>query len=178
MKNKLLPILAIAIAFFLSCSNTSDKSDGDISEQKTALSTGELKPTLPAFKIVTADGSIINMEDLKGKKVFLNVWATWCPPCKAELPSIEKLYQKVDKERAVFIMLSVDESFETAKKFAAAGKINLPVYAPGETLPEMFNTGSIPATFIFNEEGQMIKMINGMDDYDTEEYVQLLTSKK
>ncbi len=178
MKTKLLPLFAIAIAFFLSCSNTPDKNDSGISEEKKVRSSGESKPTLPAFKIVTADGSIINMEEMKGKKVFLNLWATWCPPCKAELPSIEKLYQKVDKANTVFVMLSLDKSFETAKKFAAAGKINLPVYAPGETLPEMFNTGSIPATFIFNEEGEMIKMINGMDDYDTEEYVQLLTSKK
>ncbi|HOZ77372.1 MAG TPA: TlpA disulfide reductase family protein [Ferruginibacter sp.] len=178
MKNKLLPLFAIAIVFFISCSNTSDKNAGEIEEQKALPASSESKPTLPAFKIRTADGSTINMEELKGKKVFLNLWATWCPPCKAELPSIEKLYQKVDKANTVFLMLSLDENFETAKKFAAAGKINLPVYAPGETLPEMFNTGSIPATFIFNEEGEMIKMISGMDDYDTDEYVQLLTSKK
>jgi len=178
MKNKLLPLLAIAILIFLSCSNTSDKDAGEISEQNNVPVTGEAKTILPAFKILKADGSTFNLQDLKGKKVFLNVWATWCPPCKAELPSIEKLYQKTDKENTVFLMLSLDESFETAKKFAAAGKINLPVYAPGETLPEMFNTGSIPATFIFNEEGEMIKMINGMDDYDTDDYVQLLTIKK
>ena len=61
---------------------------------------------MPSFKLVAADGSIINVADLKSKKVFIILWATWCPPCTAEIPSIEKLYNKVDKTNTVFVMLA------------------------------------------------------------------------
>ena len=64
-----------------------------------------------------ANGNTVNLSSFKGKKVFVNL-STWCPPCRAEIPSIENLASKVDKEKAVFIMLSLDENFEVAKKFA------------------------------------------------------------
>jgi thiol-disulfide isomerase/thioredoxin len=76
--------------------------------------------------------------------------ATWCPPCRAEIPSIENLASKVDKEKAVFIMLSLDENFEVAKKFAKSENLKVPVYYPAEKLPALFNTDGIPATFILN----------------------------
>ena len=177
MKNKLITFLAIAGILFVSCSNTSKKSVEDDSVQSAQPVTNEkAKPILPALKLIAADGSNINLADFKGKKVFVNLWATWCPPCKAEIPSIEKLYSKVNNENTVFVMLSLDDNFEIAKNYAKDNKMKLPVYYPAENLPGMFNTGGIPATFIFNEYGELIKMSNGMDDYDTKEYVQLLKS--
>ena len=104
----------------------------------------------------------------------MNLWATWCPPCRAEIPSIEALYSKTDKEKVVFVMLSLDENFDLAKQFAKAKNLQSPVYYPAEKLPPMFNTDAIPATFIFNEKGELIKQNNGADDYNTEAYLQLL----
>lgn len=178
MKNNLIPVLLMSGIIFISCSNTADKTDEAIPDQ-TAQAVGvENTPTvadqLPAFKLMAADGSRLNLADLKGKKVFINLWATWCPPCKAEIPSIEKLYSKVEKENTVFIMLSLDENFETAKNFAKNNKMTMPVYYPAENLPAMLNTQGIPATFIFNEKGELTKRNDGMDDYDTEAYVRLL----
>jgi thiol-disulfide isomerase/thioredoxin len=178
MKNILIPVLAIVCVVCVSCSNT-PKENTDQPQQdivKPVAAQIPAAPVLPAFKVHGMDGSIINLADLKGKKVFVNLWATWCPPCKAEIPSIEKLYNKVDRKNTVFIMLSLDENFEMAKSFARANKLRLPVYYAAESLPAMFNTEGIPATFIFNEKGELIKMNNGLDDYDTEEYVQLLKS--
>lgn len=178
MKNKITSVFAIACIFFVSCSTTPKKTTEQASEKIIqAVATENTKPVtdvLPAFKLRAASGSIINLENLKGKKVFINLWATWCPPCKAEIPSIEKLYRKVDKTKVVFILLSLDDNFETAKTFAKANKMNLPVYYAAENLPAMFNTQGIPVTFIFNEKGELIKMNNGMDNYDTDEYVKLL----
>lgn len=180
MKNILIPVLAITSIFLVSCSVTPKKNAEESTTQSAPpVVTESAKPAtdvLPAFNLTAADGSTMNLASLKGKKVFINLWATWCPPCKAELPSIEKLYAKVDKENTVFVMLSLDDDFETAKSFARASKMSMPVYYPAENLPAMFNTGGIPATFIFNEKGELIKMSSGMDDYDTEAYVQLLKS--
>lgn len=122
------------------------------------------------------NGNTTDLQSLKGKKVFVNLWAPWCPPCRAEIPSIEALYSKTDKEKVVFLMLSLDENFDLAKQFAKAKNLQSPVYYPAEKLPAMFNTDGIPATFIFNEKGELIKQNNGADDYDTEEYEKLLKS--
>lgn len=132
--------------------------------------------TLPSFKLQAADGSIIDLADLKGKKVFVNLWATWCPPCRAEIPSIEKLYKKTDKEKVAFVMLSLDDNFNSAKHFAKSKHMQLPLYYPAGNLPSLFNINGIPATFIFNEKGELIKANMGMDDYNTQAYVKLLGS--
>jgi thiol-disulfide isomerase/thioredoxin len=176
MKIKLIALIGLTLTIFTACTNTSPDIDTSIVEDTQALQTNyePVPPSVPSFQLTAADGSIINLADLKGKKVFVNLWATWCPPCRVEMPSIEKLYKKVNKEKVAFVMLSLDENFELAKRFVKTNHLQLPVYYPAENLPAMFNTGAIPATFIFNEKGELIKANKGMDDYNTESYVQLL----
>jgi thiol-disulfide isomerase/thioredoxin len=175
MKIKLIVIIGLVITTFAACSNTANETPSSKVENAYSVSSNRaVATTLPSFKVIAIDGSIINLADLKGRKVFVNLWASWCPPCRAEIPSIEKLKTKVDPQKVVFVMLSLDENFELAKNFAKKNKMQLPVYYPAETLPAMFNTNGIPATFIFNEKGELIKANNGMDDYNTDEYVQLL----
>lgn len=130
---------------------------------------------LPAFKMTDVKGNIVDMASLKGKKVFVNLWATWCPPCRAEIPSIEALNSKVDTGSTAFVMLSLDKDFELAKNFANKNEMLLPVYYPAEGLPAIFKTNGIPATFIFNEEGELVKTSNGADDYDTDAYYRMLS---
>lgn len=164
-------LVAFAIIAY-SCNNTTaERLQGEKVETVTTKSPAPVVVTLPAFKIVDLNGKLFNLADFKGKKVFVNLWASWCPPCKAEIPSIEKLYSKVDKSKAAFVMLSLDNDFETAVKFAAKNKMATPVYYPAENLPALFNVQGIPATFIFDEKGNLINRIEGGDDYDTEKYL-------
>ncbi len=176
MKIKIIISSILALVIFSACNNTTDKTDPVKVENTKAVQASYTtkSETLPSFKLQTADGKLVNLADLKGKKVFVNLWATWCPPCRAEIPSIEKLYKKTDKEKVAFVMLSLDDNFNAAKHFAKAKHLQLPVYYPAENLPSMFNINGIPATFIFNEKGELIKANMGMDDYNTASYVQLL----
>jgi thiol-disulfide isomerase/thioredoxin len=175
MKIKLIAFVLLTLTVFAACSNTSTETKQATVEQTAGADTKSVAttPVLPAFKVMGMDGSIINLASLKGKKVFVNLWATWCPPCKAEIPSIEKLYSKVDKQKTAFVMLSLDDNFDLAKQFSKTNNMQLPVYYPAEKLPAMFNTDGIPATFIFNEKGELIKTNTGMEDYDTETYLQM-----
>ncbi len=183
MNIKFIAVVGLALTTIAAFSNTTSETSlyiaNEISpleaEQPSDVAT-DATPVLPAFKIMAADGSITDLADLKGKKVFVNLWATWCPPCRAEIPSIEKLQSKLDKEKVVFVMISLDDNFELAKRFAKKSKLQLPVYYPAEPLPAIFNINGIPATFIFNEKGELIKSNNGMDNYNTNEYLQLLKS--
>jgi len=176
MKIKLIAFVGLTLTVFAACSNTANETKQEKVEKAASADTNSIafKPALPAFKVMSMDGNIINLANLKGKKVFVNLWATWCPPCKAEIPSIEKLYSKVDKQKTAFVLLSLDEKFDMAKQFAKTNNMQLPIYYPAEKLPAMFNTDGIPATFIFNEKGELIKVNNGAEDYDTESYLQLL----
>jgi thiol-disulfide isomerase/thioredoxin len=175
MKNFLL-LIAFAMIIFAGChnTNTTSQAESNGSKETIAPASASAEVLLPAFKMVDVKGNAFNLDDFKGKKVFVNLWASWCPPCRAEIPSIEKLYSKVNKSKAVFVMLSLDNDFETAVKFAAKNKMVTPVYYPAENLPALFNVQGIPATFIFDEKGNLITRIEGGDDYDTEKYLNLL----
>ncbi|MBO9591871.1 MAG: TlpA family protein disulfide reductase [Niabella sp.] len=129
---------------------------------------------MPAFKMSDEKGQPVTLESLKGKKVVFNIWASWCPPCRAEMPSIQRLYKKTDKAKVAFVLLSVDDRMEDAAGFKKKQNLNMPIFFPGEQLPLLFNVQAIPSTFIFNEKGELIKKMEGMEDYDTQEYVDLL----
>ncbi len=174
-KKTTIALIAVLVSGLFSCASRVDENKPPTTEATTAQP-GEAKK-LPAFVMTDAKGKSVDLSSFKGRKVFVNLWATWCPPCRAEIPSIENLAGKVDKNKAVFIMLSLDENFEVAKQFAKANNLKVPVYYPAGKLPALFNTDGIPATFIFNENGDLVKQNNGLDDYDTDEYIKLLSDQ-
>lgn len=130
----------------------------------------EERPTLPSFSMQDVAGKTVNLQTLKGKKVFVNLWASWCPPCRREMPSIEKLAKSVDKNKVAFVLLSLDDNFNKARAFTKRQQLSLPVYYPAESLPELFTVQAIPTTFLFDEEGRLFQRTDGGDDYNTEAY--------
>lgn len=174
---KYIIVLSIAMTGILVGCNNSTAEEPVGNTAQTAPITTTVAPSvtvLPSFPIVNAGNQVINLSDFKGKKVFVNLWATWCPPCRAEIPSIEKLAAKTDKNKAAFVMLSLDDNFEKAKSFAAANNMSLPVYYPAANLPELFNVEGIPVTFIFNEKGELIYQEDGSTNYDTKVFFDIL----
>ena len=169
----------IAFTFLLLQACTANESQAT-TETPVAEATpvAELQPdvnkkVLPQFTVLDASGKSVDLQSFKGKKVFVNLWATWCPPCRAEMPSIEKLYSAANKENAAFVMLSLDNDFETAKKYVQEKDLNLPIYYPAGDLPDLFAVNGIPTTFIFNEEGELVEQREGSDDYNTAAYRKL-----
>lgn len=124
------------------------------------------------FKIKDLNGGVIDFKDFKGKTIFLNVWATWCGPCRFEMPSIQNLYNKVDKEKIIFIMLAVDDrnQFEKVVNYVKEKEFSFPVYVPHEYLPEQLLVRTIPTTFVINPEGKIAAQETGAANYDTEEF--------
>ncbi|MBO0939321.1 TlpA family protein disulfide reductase [Fibrella sp. HMF5335] len=124
----------------------------------------------------TLDGKPVALSSLKGKVVFLNQWATWCPPCRAEMPAIEKLYGSVDKNKVAFVMLSLDDAPQKAVRFVQEKGFTFPVYVPAGPMPDAFASQAIPTTLILGPDGQIAQRIEGMANYDTDEFRQYLTS--
>ena len=124
----------------------------------------------------TLDGKPVELSSLKGKVVFLNQWATWCPPCRAEMPAIEKLFQSVDKNKVAFVMLSLDEDPQKARQLVMEKGFTFPVYVPAGPMPDTFAAQAIPTTLILDPSGQVAQRIEGMANYDTDEFRQYLSS--
>jgi thiol-disulfide isomerase/thioredoxin len=157
--------------------NTNESKTLSAPIASTLVANEEQNPTtaMPSFKMLTVDNKMVNLSSLKGKKVFVNLWATWCPPCRAEIPSIEKLATKTDKNKVAFVMLALDNQFEKAISYAAKNKMALPIYYPAENLPPLINVEGIPTTFVFDEQGKLIHQQVGSVDYNTSKYVNMLT---
>lgn len=136
------------------------------------------KVMLPDFLLKTSDGKQVNLNSFKGKMVFVNLWATWCGPCRREMPSIDSLYLKTSNKKGVFVILSLDDDFNKAINYGVAQKFHFPLYYPATNLPALFNVDGIPATFIFNEAGELVQTIQGSTNYNTEAFVKLMNNTK
>ena len=138
-----------------------------------ALKEAPVAKTLPSFTVLDVAGNKLDIQQFKGKKVLVNLWATWCPPCRAEMPSIAKLYQAVDTSKVQFVMVALDNDFETAKQYVQKKSIALPVFFPAGDVPELFAVNGIPTTFIFDESGALIAQHEGSENYNTSEFRKL-----
>ncbi len=129
------------------------------------------------FKLIDREGNTISLEEFKGKVIFINMWATWCPPCIAEMPSIDKLHEEMGDEVA-FVMLSLDDDFEKAKDFDKRNGYDLPIYASGSNLPAMYQSSAIPTTYVIDAKGNLALTHKGMADYSDPEFKKFLNSLK
>ena len=93
----------------------------------------------------------------------------------AEMPNIHKLYQKVSEQNIAFVMVSLDEDIEKAKKFIKRKEFTFPVYTLKSGLPESFETNIIPTTFVIDPSGRIVMRKEGMAKYDTEEFREFLS---
>ena len=123
------------------------------------------------FKVTSMSGEEIDFSTFKGKRIFVNLWATWCGPCRAEMPSIQKLYETADKEKITFVMLSLDghDKKKAVEKFINSKPYTFPVYMASD-LPELLQVNSIPSTFVFDAKGKLIYQKTGMASYDSEKF--------
>lgn len=132
------------------------------------------------FKLQTLSGETFDMEQLKGKVIFLNLWATWCGPCRAEMPAIESLYKGTAHEDLAFVMLSIDRKNDEikVKNYVATKAFTFPVYLVQSpfpnNLPEVLQVPSIPTTFVINKKGEIVYKNVGTANYDTKKFKNFL----
>jgi thiol-disulfide isomerase/thioredoxin len=162
--------------------------------QRGVLATGIMKPDVGKeihsvqnegdmeadfnMKLINSKGERLSLEQFRGKVIFINIWATWCPPCIAEMPGINDLFNELDDPEIVFLMLSVDQDFEKAIRFKKKKEFDFEVYKVDGGIPQMYYTESIPTTFVIDANGELALTHAGMADYNTAEFKQFLQSLK
>ncbi len=131
----------------------------------------EIKDNLPApdFTFPGLDGKMVSLSDYKGKVVLVNIWATWCPPCVDEMPSMEKLYNKFKGENFEILAVSIDEpGLKAVAPFMKKHKLTFPALIDSEgAVKTAYGITGIPESFIIDKRGFLIKKIVGPVDWAT-----------
>lgn len=129
-----------------------------------------------AFTLKDLKGKKFPFDQYKGKVVFINLWATWCGPCKAEMPGIQNLYSKMKDDSVTFIMLSLDkdQALPKVEAYVQKNQYTFPIFMPSGYLAEQLQVPSIPTTFIVSKKGKIVMKEVGTRNYDTKKMVEFL----
>jgi len=136
----------------------------------------KIKTKAQDFKLKDLNGNEVSLSDFKGKKVFLNFWASWCPPCKAEMPEIERLYQETKDSDLVILAVDIGEDKATVKSFIDKNKYNFEVLLDiNQETASKYNISSIPSSYFIDKDGNIVAThLGSMNLSQMKSYVQLL----
>jgi thiol-disulfide isomerase/thioredoxin len=155
--------------------------------QGLILKTGIIQPSLEVessknasyeFMLIDQNGNAKAFSEFENKVVFMNFWATWCPPCIAEMPDIHNLYQEMKDEDIKFVMISLDDEFVKATQFVEKKDFEFPVYRLASPLPEVYESSAIPTTFVISPKGEIVVSKSGMAKYNTLKFRKFLQELK
>ena len=133
--------------------------------------TAQIAPDFTFTDLVT--GKTIKLSDLRDKPVYLNFWATWCPPCVKELPHIQSKYEQY-KDRIHFLAISVDSEQDAPAQFISSKGYTFPVgYGNEREISRAYNIEAIPASYIIGTDGTIkAQIVGSMDEVDLESFLQ------
>ena len=157
--------------------------------QSVLLSTGLIKPRLEIpdltnhkfdyrGQFMDFQGHLIDLQDYRGKTVFINLWASWCGPCRAEMPHISELYKSVKKTPNLeFLMIGLDNDIKKSQSLIEGKNWGFPAVHASFGLNQSLKSESIPTTLVVNKEGKIVFYQQGMSNFNTEEFREFLLSQ-
>ena len=131
----------------------------------------------PADSFRNANGDQLALADFRGKLVLLNVWATWCGPCRQEMPSLNRLEAKLSSEGLVVLPISVDRGGGpvVAMYYYQEGIDHLGIYLdPNHVIEDRLKVSALPTTYIIDQEGRMVGALEGSTEWDSPEALALI----
>lgn len=131
------------------------------------------------YVVSSLEGEDIPLSSFEGRVMFVNIWGTWCGPCRSELPGIQKLYDSMKDGEVAFLLLS-NESPETLRSFLEAEGYALPVYVYTDPLPGSLKATSFPTTYIVDQDGMIVfkyKLTAKWNDPSTERFLKYVSGR-
>jgi len=164
----------LALALFIALRSPSRTTESGMPIVPHASEQTESMPPVAAgdraadFKLESLDGKDVSLADLKGKIVFLNVWATWCGPCREEMPSMETLFDEF-KDNKDFVMLAVSQDTRgraSVEQYVEKNGYHFTILLdPKNTVSSSYDVSGVPETFIINREGRIVAHHMGAFDW-------------
>lgn len=157
--------------------------------QSVLLSTGLIKPKIEIpdltdqqfeyqGRFMTFDGQQIDLESYRGKTLFINLWASWCGPCRAEMPHISELYKSLQNQPDLeFLMIGIDNDIKKSQGFIEGKNWVFPTVHASFGLNQSLQSESIPTTLVVNPEGKIVFYQEGMSNFNTDEFRTFLLSQ-
>ena len=130
----------------------------------------------PAFNLMGMDGETHTLDDLKGKFVLVNFWATWCNPCKVEMPLLEKLHQTLKGDKFTVLGLHVGPGPENIEEFKKLMPMSFPIYVDME-LEVDWGVPGLPTTFLLNPEGRLIYRAVGKREFASDDMINFIRNQ-
>ncbi len=148
MRTTILLVIVVAIGYTIYSS---------IFNETKVVKSGEMAPN---FQLQTLDGESVELDDYKGKGVFLNFWATYCPPCTKEMPYMDNQYKEFQDKGIEILAVNVGEPLLTAQKFTHRHDLSFPILLDGrEEVYKAYGVKPIPATFLIDEHGIVVDRV-------------------
>lgn len=172
----ILPITSLIILIMFAFYFTKLSSTQNINSSTNSQS-NETKNSPPDFALNDLEGNKVSLSDYKGKIIFLNFWATWCGPCKAEIPELEKANKNLDPNEAVLLTVNltdgIRETPNIVTEFVKINKLKFKVLLDEETkIADLYNVNLIPTTFIINKKFEIVnKKESGLSEKTINQYV-------
>lgn len=126
------------------------------------------------WELIDLKGNEYNLTQFKGKVLFINFWATWCPPCVGEMPQIQSLYDKFKDDEDIQFFLVTNETTQTVQKFLEKRSYDFPVFISEYRSPQIFQSNSIPVTFIISKNGKIKVKESGAQNWSGEKTVNII----
>jgi len=172
----LLLCSGIAALFFFITELSAKTDSGEMYRLFSTMGVIKILPTEDPVVINLKDmnGNNVRLSDFKGKIVFLNFWTTWCPTCRIEMPSMEKLHQKLENKDFAMVTINLQESASQVKGFFQEFKLSFTALL--DTTGEVgasFGIRAIPTTYILDKTGRIIGQVNGPRAWDSKEAIAL-----
>lgn len=127
----------------------------------------------PDFRLDTLDGGRLSLEESRGRVVFVNFWATWCPPCRDEAPGLERLYRDLRGEGFELLAVSIDApgAREKVDEFRGEFGLSFPIlFDPDRRVYEAFQATGVPETFLVDQRGEIVERFVGPRDWEQSRY--------
>lgn len=160
--------VAVLILFFTSAA---------LAEQSlTTLTDPKLAPN---FTLLDMDGVSHQLSDYKGKTVIINFWATWCPPCREEMPSMERAWNKIKDQNIIMFAINVGEDEDTIFTFLGDYPVSFTILLDTSgTMIDQWPVQGLPTTFVISPDGKLVYRAIGGREWDDEALLDLIRSLK
>lgn len=167
-RRTLLFISLLLCSLLVSCTGSKEGSE------ETIKSPGKGDKALEVV-VRDLDGKTVKLSQFKGKVVMLNFWATWCPPCREEMPSMEALYKKFKGTDLVMLPVSIDDNADTIRDFMKRNRYAMPVYHDStRDSGSAYGITGVPETFIIDKNGVISEKIIGPLDWISPDVVKVI----